>query len=407
MSSLTKTIPADAKPRSEKGAILFIVAACMVVLLGFMGLAIDLGHAYNNKSQLQNIADACALAGGSALNGEASGILLAQSRATDAGNRLSNRSEFNKSQVTVPASAVKFSISLNGPWYLSGAVPDPATIRYVKVDVPPQPTEVVFAKIIPGIPASLSFGADAVAGQLPLNEVCRGLDPFSPVRRDSGPYADSPPTPLCDPQGPQFQPGCTWPGEFGYIRGQAYELRLSPGNSGKNCGMQGIPGSVTGNFGFADVAGCGNGVPCLTDTIVNGSKNKCISSGPTLPARPGTSATPVLRALQDRFDQDNDLVTRPTWNDWDGPYKDATLVNNGRDIYRRQLRVAFNNGNIPNGSSGDYSVSGFGCFFMASRPDASPPSSAICLMFVGSCSENGNPTPTGATPSITRLVLYK
>ena len=56
--------------RSERGAILFIVAACLVVLLGFMGLAIDLGHAYNNKSLLQNIADACALAGGSALNGE-------------------------------------------------------------------------------------------------------------------------------------------------------------------------------------------------------------------------------------------------------------------------------------------------------------------------------------------------
>ncbi len=61
MSSLTKMQPADAKLRSEKGAILFIVAACLVVLLGFMGLAIDFGHAYNNKSQLQNMADACAL----------------------------------------------------------------------------------------------------------------------------------------------------------------------------------------------------------------------------------------------------------------------------------------------------------------------------------------------------------
>ncbi len=252
-----------------------------------MGLAIDLGHAYNNKSQLQNIADACALAGASGLNSEPSGIALAESRATDAGNRLSNRSEFNKATVTVPTTAVTYSISLNGPWLTRGAAEAVAvapTIRYVRVDVPPQPTEVVFAKVIPGIPASLSFGADAVAGQLPLAEVCRGLDPFSPVRRDSGPYADSPPTPLCTTPG---QLGCTVPGEFGYIRGQSYEIRLSPGNSGKNCGTQGVPGSVTGNFGFADVNGCGNGNSCLIDTIVNGSTNSCVGTGPVLPAVPG------------------------------------------------------------------------------------------------------------------------
>ena len=115
MSSENKTSAADGKLRSEKGAILFIVAACLVVLLGIMGLAIDLGHAYNNKSQLQNIADACALAGGSALNSEPSGIALAESRATDAANRLSNRSEFNKASVTVPTTAVTYSVALNGP----------------------------------------------------------------------------------------------------------------------------------------------------------------------------------------------------------------------------------------------------------------------------------------------------
>src|SRR5688572_23642298 len=106
MSLSTKTSAADAKLRSERGAILFIVAACLVVLLGFMGLAIDLAHAYNNKSQLQNIADACALAGGSALNGDPTGIALAETRARDAANQLNNRTEFNNLQVTVPASAV-------------------------------------------------------------------------------------------------------------------------------------------------------------------------------------------------------------------------------------------------------------------------------------------------------------
>jgi hypothetical protein len=406
MSSENKTSAADGKLRSEKGAILFIVAACLVVLLGIMGLAIDLGHAYNNKSQLQNIADACALAGGSALNSEPSGIALAESRATDAANRLSNRSEFNKASVTVPTTAVTYSVALNGPWLTRAAAEAVAvapTIHYVRVDVPPQPTEVVFAKVIPGIPASLSFGAEAVAGQLPLAEVCRGLDPFSPVRRDSGPYADSPPATVCSAPG---QIGCTMPGEFGYIRGQSYELRLSPGNSGKNCGTQGIPGSVTGNFGFSDVNGCGTGNSCLIDTIVNGSQNSCVGTGPVLPAVPGDRGATILGALQDRFDQDNDLTTYYTWDSWHDTYLENTIASNGRQPYRRQIRVAFNDGVIPNGA-GTYNVQGFGCFFMESRPDRSPPSSALCLMFVGACSESGAPAPSATTTSITRLVLFK
>jgi len=397
MSSLIKITAADGKLRSEKGAILFIVAACLVVLLGFMGLAIDLGHAYNNKSQLQNIADACALAGGSALNSEPSGIALAESRATDAANRLSNRSEFNKASVTVPTTAVTYSVSLNGPWLTRAAAEAVAvapTIRYVRVDVPPQPTEVVFAKVIPGIPASLSFGADAVAGQLPLEEVCRGLDPFSPVRRDSGPYADSP----VDPR--------ALPGEYGYVRGQSYEIRLSPGNSGKNCGTQGVPGCVTGNFGFADVNGCGNGNSCLIDTIVNGSSSSCVGTGSGLPAVPGDRGATILGALQDRFDQDNDLNTYYTWDDWHDIYLVNTKANNGREIYRRQIRVAFNDGVIPSGA-GNYNVEGFGCFFMETRPATAPPSSALCVMFVGACSESGAPAPSATTTSITRLVLFK
>ncbi len=97
------------------------------------------------------------------------------------------------------------------------------------------------------------------------------------------------------------------------------------------------------------------------------------------------------KSLQDRFDQDNDLSTHSTWDQWNDDYLDNTIIDNGRQQYRRQIRVAFNDGNIPNGSSGDYSVSGFGCFFMASRPMQVLPSSAICLMFVGACSENGQP----------------
>ena len=76
MSSLTKISAADAKLRSEKGAILFIVAAGMVVFIGMAGLAIDLGMLYNVKTDLQNATDAAALAGAWKLDGTGAGIKL-------------------------------------------------------------------------------------------------------------------------------------------------------------------------------------------------------------------------------------------------------------------------------------------------------------------------------------------
>ena len=80
-----------------------------------IGLAFDLGHAYVNKSQLQNIADASALAGASALNGTSDGIDEAETRATDYGASvyLTNKTEFNSQNVAIPASAVTYSTRYN------------------------------------------------------------------------------------------------------------------------------------------------------------------------------------------------------------------------------------------------------------------------------------------------------
>ena len=48
----------------QTGQVLVITALCMVVLLGFVGFAIDVGHLRLVKSQMQSAADAAALAGG-------------------------------------------------------------------------------------------------------------------------------------------------------------------------------------------------------------------------------------------------------------------------------------------------------------------------------------------------------
>ncbi len=53
--------------RNESGSVAIITGILMVVLLGFLALAVDIGHLATVKNQLQNAADASALAGARAL----------------------------------------------------------------------------------------------------------------------------------------------------------------------------------------------------------------------------------------------------------------------------------------------------------------------------------------------------
>jgi len=72
----------------ERGVVSIVVALSLVVLIGFIGLALDLGKLYVTKSELQNSADACALAAARDLTGasplsvsEAAGIAAASANA--------------------------------------------------------------------------------------------------------------------------------------------------------------------------------------------------------------------------------------------------------------------------------------------------------------------------------------
>jgi len=53
----------SARRNPEQGAVLGLVALMLVILLGTIGLVVDLGYAFTVRNQLQNVADASALAG--------------------------------------------------------------------------------------------------------------------------------------------------------------------------------------------------------------------------------------------------------------------------------------------------------------------------------------------------------
>ena len=70
----------------QKGAVIVTVAFALLFLLGFMAIALDFGHMFVVKDELQTSMDACALAAAQELNGAGDAITRATNAGTTAGN---------------------------------------------------------------------------------------------------------------------------------------------------------------------------------------------------------------------------------------------------------------------------------------------------------------------------------
>lgn len=153
---ITKRTPGERK--GERGSVMVITTIGMLAMLLVTGLAIDISHLYTAKAELQNAADAAALAGATQLNSTRGGIRAAVNEAT----RALNQYDFQKG-VTIPANAVTFAVNLNDTYMTQAAAEgSPASIRFVKVAVPPQPVNVIFASLV--INPTQNLQATAVAG---------------------------------------------------------------------------------------------------------------------------------------------------------------------------------------------------------------------------------------------------
>ena len=157
--------------KRERGSILATSAIGMLSILLAVGLGVDISRFYLTKTELQNAADASALAAVSALNTSATGITKAADRAVASMNNY----DFNKTSVTFPRSNVLFAVNLDGP-YMSeaAAAAAPTNIRFVKVTTPDSPVGVSFAAPVLG--GSKTLSATATAGvSVGLNVLCNFL----------------------------------------------------------------------------------------------------------------------------------------------------------------------------------------------------------------------------------------
>jgi len=104
----------------------------MLVLIPVSGLVLDLGHLYIVKTELQNMADAAALAAGKDLDNSDAGL----NKAVASGKALAQKNRYDfGSTLTLQDANFRFAASPDGPWYTLAQSLGNATGRtFVEVD---------------------------------------------------------------------------------------------------------------------------------------------------------------------------------------------------------------------------------------------------------------------------------
>jgi hypothetical protein len=227
----------------------------MLAVLLAVGMGIDISRLYLSKAELQNAADAAALAAVSGLTGESPGITAAADRAV----KVMNNYDFDKTGVVFPRTNVEFAVNLNGPYMSEGAAfVSPANIRFVRVTTPDSPVNMSFAAIVLGNNKNLT--ATATAGlSVPLNMICPWLPAF---------VLDFPTAPI--------------------EAGNTYTFRLAPGDDISPGNYQLLAPVQSGGSG--DREGMANGV------------DWCVTPGTEIETKPGVTSGAIRQGINSRFD---------------------------------------------------------------------------------------------------------
>jgi hypothetical protein len=224
------------RSQREHGAVAVLVALMLAVLIGAAGIVLDLGRLFVVKTELQNAADACALAAVRELTGTPTTLEML-TRAENAGITVGNRhrSDFQDDPVQFATDQdVTFSSTLDGAYVTkNGAPTDVAYVRCTRNLAGFLPW---FMQVLGA--GSSSVGSTAVASMQGAATAC-GI-PLGMCRKNT-------------------PPPCTVPGEtpdiYGLCRSQWYNGRFEAG------------GSPTGNFNWLDYTPPAGGASELAEAL--------------------------------------------------------------------------------------------------------------------------------------------
>ena len=293
----------------ERGVVLIWVTFFLLFTLGITALGIDGAKLMATRTQLQNAADAAALAGASAIDMETGTLLpdTARVRATETAFR-NHAFTLGPTAITLLGDDITF--------------PTSNTVRVVARRSPEAGGSMItqFAQVI-GL-GRIAVSASATAKVEPSSGICEGLVPMAPVENPAEP----------------FLPGCS----------HVYQLKIGTG------------GSQQGNFQLLAFPDCdegecaqGGGADDVRCQVAKGY-GCCINIGDEVMTEPGNKVGPFAQGLVDRWELDTDQREDICFDQYQG--------NRQRVVFVPIVRSFDVNGRKP------VEITGFSAFFLRSRP---------------------------------------
>ena len=272
-----------ASKRKQKGAVAIVLGLSLVTLFAMGGVVLDLGHLYIAKSELQNSADAAALAGAQRLNQTAAGVTNARDNAI----AVAAQNNFNFSTaVTITGANTEFGPGPDGPWSsYATALANPAGKTFVKVDTGLRTMDTYLMRVAGPAFNTVSTLGVAVAGRF-VNDV-------TPI----GVCAIKNAAGVSRPKG-EVLPGTLELAQFGFRRGVSYNIF--------NLNGPGFPPSNPYLLNPVDVypnpcSGSNSSANNTAPFVCNGSSAIVTSTPGTVYGNSGMSAGKIQAALNSRF----------------------------------------------------------------------------------------------------------
>lgn len=294
--------------RRERGVVIIWTAFFLLMMLGFVAIGIDIAKLMATRTQLQNAADAAALAGASAVNG-----LTGVVNPDTATARAQAIAALNKAFVDAPEALVLSAADVVFP----GNNRVQVTVRR---DAASGGSMVTHVAQVLGI-NSLDVKATAVAKADTAGGVCERLVPMGAILPPAG----------------GFQVRCD----------TTYTLKADT--------------PTQGNFQLLDFPPCNEG-PC-SGMVSGGSEIRCLVANgysccvnidDMIPTQPGNKVGPFIQGISDRWDNDTDQRTNICFDQYKG---------NGNRIVNVPILKTYD----PTGKK-PVQIAGFAGFFLKNKP---------------------------------------
>jgi len=338
------------KQGNKRGFVVLVTAVSLIVLIGMLGLAVDLGRVYIVKNEAQAFADLAAIAAARHLDGKQAGIDNAKNEVANS----TNGWNFGTQSFAAGIRTVEFATAATGPWFTA---PSGSLVGYAFVRVTVTP--VVNLSFLPATGSSYTqtVTARSVAGVVPASFPLGGYLPFTP-------FAHAP----ADPN-------------FGFTIGQEYGIRW-PGNATKGNTCLGDQVSWP-TYNFSDTVGGSTrgyfelqSASSIADAILGGKQLLPLAVGDVLNMTNGNKQSEE-NALTTRASYDTDLTNySPT------PGTAPAYFGNGM----RLVIMPVNSG--PSGTP-QYAVLGFASFLLPmSYPSGG--NRTWCAIYMGASTAGGD-----------------